>query len=82
MSVPPSARERSVRVYVCVRRPPNRALTFHFSHNHCAVFLVFVVHAVLVVGLVFVVAVQLQLDVKVEAEESRGRGLGFRARRS
>ena len=42
----------------------------------------FVVHAVLVVGRVFVVAVQLRLDVKVEAEESHGRGLGFRARRS
>ena len=82
MSMLPSARARFVRVYVCVRRPPNRALTFHFSRSHCVVSLVFVVHAILVVGRVFVVAVQLQLDVKVEAKESRGRGLGFKAHRS
>ena len=82
VSVPPSARSRSVRVFVCVRRPPNHTIPFHFSRSHCAVSLVFDMHAVLLVGRLFVVAVQLQLDVKVEAEESRGRGLGFRARRS
>ena len=82
MFVPPSACTCSIKIFVCVRRPPNRAIPFHFSRSHCAVSLVFVVHAVLLVGRVFVVAVQLQLDVKVEAEESRGRDLGFRARRS
>ena len=82
MSVPPSARACSVRVFVFVRCPPNCAIPFHFSRSHCAVSLVFVVHAVLLVGRVFVVAVQLQLDVKVEAEESLGRGLGFKACRS
>ena len=82
VSVPPSACVRFVKVFVCVRRPPNRALTSHFSHSHCTVSLVFVMHVVLVVGRVFVVAVQLQLHVKVEAEEYRGKGLGFRARRS
>ena len=59
-----------VRVHLCLRRLPNRALSFPFYRSHCALSLVFVVHALLCVCRVFVVAVQLYVDVKVEAEES------------
>ena len=79
MSVLPSARARFVRVHLCLRRPPNCALPFLFYRSHCALFLVFVVHALLRVRRVFVVVVQLYVDLKVEAEESPRRGLGFRA---